>query len=66
MFDTTIRDRPEEWTASIWREVYEFLPGGGGMANRTDRYIEGKFRTEADPKDGFPVRDCKILGSVGC
>ena len=29
------------------------------MANRTDLYIDGKFRTEADPKDGFPVRDCR-------
>ena len=29
------------------------------MANWTDLYIEGKFRNEADPKDGFPVRDCK-------
>ena len=27
------------------------------MANRTDLYIEGKFRNEADPKDGYPVRD---------
>ena len=59
MFDTTIRDRPEDWTASIWREVYDFLPRGCGMANRTDLYIEGKFRTEADPKDGFPVKDCR-------
>ena len=29
------------------------------MANRTDLYIDGKFCTEADPKDGFPVRDCR-------
>ena len=29
------------------------------MANRTDQYIEGKFRSEADPKDGFPVRECR-------
>ena len=29
------------------------------MANRTDLYIESKFRKEADPKDGFPVRDCR-------
>ena len=29
------------------------------MANRTDLYIEGKFRNEADPKDGFLVRDCR-------
>ena len=24
MFDTTISDRPEEWTAIVWREVYNF------------------------------------------
>ena len=59
MFDTTIRDRPEEWTAGVWREVYDFQPGGSGLANRTDLYIEGKFRNDADPKDGFPVRDCR-------
>ena len=29
------------------------------MANRTDQYIEGKFRNDADPKDGFPVRECR-------
>ena len=29
------------------------------MANRTDLYIEGKFWNEADPKDGYPVRDCR-------
>ena len=29
------------------------------MANRTDLYIDSKFRTKADPKDGFPVRDCR-------
>ena len=57
MFDTTIRDRPEEWTAGVWREVYDFQPEGSGLANRTDLYIEGKFRNDADPKDGFPVRD---------
>ena len=59
IFDTTIRDRPEEWTAGVWGEVYAFLPGGGGMANRTDQYIEGKFRNDADPKDGFLVRECR-------
>ena len=36
IFDTTICDQSEEWTAGVWREVYNFLPGGGGMANRTD------------------------------
>ena len=29
------------------------------MANRTDQYVEGKFRNEVDPKDGFPVRECR-------
>ena len=59
MFDTTIQDRPEEWTTGVWREVYDFQPGGSSLANRTDLYIEGKFRNDADPKDGFPVRDCR-------
>ena len=59
IFDGTVRDRPEEWTAGVWREMYNFLPGGSGMANRTDQYVEGKFRHEADPKDGFPVRECR-------
>ena len=59
IFDMTICDRPEEWTAGFWREVYDFQPRRGGMVNRTDQYIEGKFRSEADPKDGFPVRECR-------
>ena len=59
IFDETVRDRPEECTAGVWREVYNFLLGGSGMANRTDRYVEGKFRHEANPKDGFPVRECR-------
>ena len=59
MFDLTIRDRPEDWTAGVKREVYDFQLGGCGMANRTDLYIEGKFCNKADPKDGFPVRECR-------
>ena len=59
MFDTTIRDQPEEWTAGIWREVYDFQPRESGLANRTDLYIEGKFQNDADPKAGFPFKDCR-------
>ena len=59
IFDGTVCDRSEEWTAGVWREVYNFLPGGGGMDNRTDQYVEGKFLHEADPKDGFLVRECR-------
>ena len=29
------------------------------MANWTDQYIKGKFQNDADPKDGFPVKDCR-------
>ena len=25
IFDATIRDRQEEWTVGVWREVYNFL-----------------------------------------
>ena len=52
-------DPPEEWTTGIWREVYDFLPGGGGMAKRTDQYVEGKFLQDVDSKDGFLVRECR-------
>ena len=59
IFDNTIRDRPKEWTTRVWREVYKFLPGGNRMANQTDQYVEGKFLHDVDPKDGFPVRECR-------
>ena len=59
MFDTTIRDRPEEWTVGVWREVYDFQLGGSGLAHWNNLYIQGKFRNDADPKDGFPIRDCR-------
>ena len=59
IFDSTIQDRLEEWTAGVWRGVYQFLPGGNGMANRTDRFVEGKFFHDIDPKDGFLVRECR-------
>ena len=59
IFDTTIRDQPEEWTAGVWREVYNFPLGGGGMANQTDKYVEGKFLHKVDPKGRFMVRECK-------
>ena len=29
------------------------------MANRTDKYVEGKFLHEVDPKDGYLVRECR-------
>ena len=58
IIDYTMRDQSEDWTAGVWRAVYQFLPERNGLANRTDKYVEGKFLHEVDPKDGFPVREC--------
>ena len=33
--------------------------GGEGFASRTDRFIGGKFRHAANPKDGFAIVDCE-------
>ena len=59
IFDTTMRDQPEDWTAEIWRAVYQFPTGGSGLVNRTEKYIEGKFLHDVDPKDGFSVKECR-------
>ena len=58
MFDTTIRDRPQQWTSELWREVYNFPEGGADLANWMDTYVDGKFAHQVDPKDGYPIRDC--------
>ena len=29
------------------------------MANQTNKYVEGKFLHDINPKDGFPVRECR-------
>ena len=59
IFDFTMRDQLEDWTVGVWRAVYQFLPGRNGLANRIDKYVEGKFLHDVDSKDGFPVRECK-------
>ena len=58
IFDSTMRDQLEDWTAGVWRAVYQFLPGRSSLANRTNKYVEGKFLHDVDPMDGFPVREC--------
>ena len=42
-----------------WREVYGFPEGGASLAHRTDTYVDGKFAHAVDPKDDYPVRDCR-------
>ena len=59
IFDRTIRDRPQLWTAELWRETYDFPSGGARLANRMDGYIEGRFIHQVDPKDGYAIGDCR-------
>ena len=30
------------------------------MASRTDRFIDGKFSSWVNPKDGYAIVDCKV------
>ena len=59
IFNATIRDRPQLWTADLWREVYGFPRGEAGLANRMNGYIEGRFMLQVDPKDSYVVGDCR-------
>ena len=60
MFDTTVRDRPQLWTADLWRQTYRFPRGGSGLSNRTEGHHEGRFMHQVDPKDGYSVSDCRV------
>ena len=66
IFDTTIRDRPEEWTAGVWKEVYDFAPGGGGMANWTDLLLRVSSGTKRTLRMGIRLEIVEMQGSVGC
>ena len=58
-YEGTIRARPETWDAGRWREAYGFSAEGKGFASRTDKFIGGKFRNAANPKDGLAIADCE-------
>ena len=58
-YEGTVRVRPETWDAGRWREAYGFGTGGEGFASRTEKFIGGKFRNAANPKDGFAIADCE-------
>ena len=42
----------------MWAEVYSFLKEGRGQASWTDKFVDGKFSTHINPKDGHIVVDC--------
>ena len=58
-YEGTVRTQPETWEAGRWREAYGFSAGREGFASKTDKFIGGKFRNAANPKDGFAIADCK-------
>ena len=60
MFDTTVRDRPQLWTADLWWQTYRFPREGSGLSNRTEGHHEGRFMHQVDPKDGYSVSDCRV------
>ena len=55
----TVHQAPEKWTAKEWQKVYGFAREGEGMSSRMDRFIDSKFSTWINPKDGFAVSECK-------
>ena len=59
IFDYTIRDRPQLWTADLWHDTYNFPRGGSGLSNQMEGHHEGRFMHQVDPKDGYSVGDCR-------
>ena len=57
-WEGTIRRDPENWTADSWAEVYGFRKEGRKRAGRMEKWIDGKFDSSINPKDGYSVSDC--------
>ena len=57
-WEGTIRRDPERWTSDMWAETYGFRKEGRMRAGRTGTWIDGKFKTTINPKDGHAVSDC--------
>ena len=50
---------PGKWMSMEWRKVYGYPKQGEGMASQTDYFIDSKFSTRINPKDGYAVSECK-------
>ena len=59
IFDGTIRDRPQLWTADLWRATYNFPRGGSGLSNWMEGHHKGRFMHQVNSKDGYSVGDCR-------
>ena len=60
IFDGTIRDCPQLWTANLWCDTYQFPRGGSGLSNRMEGHHKGRFMHQVDSKDGYSVGNCRI------
>ena len=58
-WENTIQRLSKKWTTDSWAEVYGFLKEGRMVARRTDRWINNKFRSPINSKDGHSIDDCK-------
>ena len=58
-FAKSLRGAPDEWTAEVWRRVYDLAQGSEGWATRKDFCLEGKFHTQSSSKNGYLIRECK-------
>ena len=57
--DTKRRDL-DSWTPDVWNRVYGFLRGIlVGWAGHRDGLLAGKFRGDANPKEGFHPGNCR-------
>ena len=56
--ESTIRRDPEHSTANSWAEVYNFRKEGRMCVGRTEMWVDGKFKTSMNPKDGHAISDC--------
>ena len=56
-WEGTIRRLPEQWMANLWAEVYSFWKEGRIRAQRIDTWINRKFDSSINPKDGYVVSD---------
>ena len=55
----TIKHALEKWTLVEWHKVYRFPSQREGMASQTNCFIDGKFSSRVNPKDGYAVSEYK-------
>lgn len=52
-----LRGHLEQWTSTVWREVYRFWKRGVKRSERNNHFLEREFRNPAHRKDGYTIRN---------